>query len=449
MKRKIYNEMLKWKEKYAGKYALLIEGARRVGKSYIAEEFAKNNYKSYIIIDFNNVNDRIKEQFYNGLNDLNTFYMYLMSEYGVQLYERESLIVFDEVQLFPRARSALKYLVADGRYDFIETGSLMGIKENVQDILIPSEEYALKMYPLDFEEFLWACGNETLMEVIKKNFNEHKEMGALHRKAMEYFRKYMIVGGMPQAVQTFVDTKYNLEETDNVKRSILKLYEDDMYKHASNYGLKVKKIFDEIPGQLQRHEKKFKITALDTDAKTRDYEDAFMWLQDAMIANLAFNTTEPSVGLKLNTDISTYKLYMGDTGLLLSHTFDVKTLVNEKIYTKILYDDLEFNEGMIMENIVAQMLICAGNELYFYSKASKESIDRMEIDFLVLSHKISSKHNICPIEVKSGKNYTLNSLNKFREKYSNFLDKAYVIHTGDYKEKDNVIYLPIYMTSLL
>ena len=304
MQRKIYDKLVKWKEDSNGKTALLIDGARRVGKSYIVEEFAKNNYKSYIMIDFNRAPLEIKNLFDLYLDDLDNLFLYLSNYYNVKLYERESLIIFDEVQLYPRARSAIKYLVADGRYDYIETGSLVSINENVKDILIPSEEQHLKMYPMDFEEFLWALDNHGLMELIEKSFKERKPLGNIfHRKAMDYFRQYMIVGGMPQAVLEYVNTK-DFNKVDQIKRNILDLYREDIIKHSGKYSLKVRSIFDEIPSQLQKHEKKFRITSLDKDAKTRDYEDAFMWLDDAMIVNQAFNTTEPSIGLSLNLDNS-------------------------------------------------------------------------------------------------------------------------------------------------
>ena len=450
MQRKIYDKLVKWKEDSNGKTALLIDGARRVGKSYIVEEFAKNNYKSYIMIDFNRAPLEIKNLFDLYLDDLDNLFLYLSNYYNIKLYERESLIIFDEVQLYPRARSAIKYLVADGRYDYIETGSLVSINENVKDILIPSEEQHLKMYPMDFEEFLWALDNHGLMELIEKSFNERKPLGDIfHRKAMDYFRQYMIVGGMPQAVLEYVNTK-DFNKVDQIKRNILDLYREDIVKHSGKYSLKVRSIFDEIPSQLQKHEKKFRITSLDKDAKTRDYEDAFMWLDDAMIVNQAFNTTEPSIGLSLNLDNSFYKCYMADTGLLISKAFDEKSIVEEEIYKKILFDKLEYNGGMILENIVAQMLVSNGHKLYFYSNSSREnSNDRMEIDFLISKSKITNKHNISPIEVKSGKNYTLVSLNKFRKKYANYLATPYIIHTSDYKEEDDIVYLPVYMTILL
>lgn len=449
MQRKIYNKILDWKEKSKGSTALLIDGARRVGKSYIVEEFAKNNYKSYILLDFNKVPDDIKNLFNIYLDDLDSLFLYLSNYYNVTLYERNSLIIFDEVQLYPKARSAIKYLVADGRFDYIETGSLVSIKENVQEILIPSEEQHLQMYPLDFEEFMWALDNHNLMNLIKKCFEEKKSLGeTLHRKAMNYFRQYIIVGGMPQVVEEYVKTN-NFADIDQIKRNIINLYRDDIRKHARNYSMKVESIFDSIPSQLQKHEKKFKITALNKDAKFRDYEDAMFWLTDAMIINQCFNATEPSIGLKLNSDNTFLKCYMADTGLLISHSFDENGLVSEEIYKKILFDKLEFNGGMIIENIVSQMLVASGHKLYFYSNNSKSKEDRMEIDFLIAKNSITSKHNICPIEVKSGKNYTLTSLNKFRKKYKDKLSDAYVIHTGDYRQIDGIIYLPLYMTPLL
>lgn len=356
MKRKIYEELLKWKLEENGHTALLIDGARRVGKSYIVEEFAKAEYKNYILIDFNRVNKEVTDLFINYLNELDTFFMYLSGYYNIKLYERETLIIFDEVQLFPKARAAIKYLVADGRYDYIETGSLMTIKKNVKDIVIPSEERHIKMFPLDFEEFLWALGNDTLMDIIKKCFNEKKMMGqVIHRKAMDYFRQYLIVGGMPQAVDAYVKT-HDFDRVDRVKRDILELYRADIIKHAEGYEMKVGQIFDDIPAQLQKHDKKFKLSSLKKEARFRDYDDALFWLNDAMIVNICYKSTAPNIGLKLNMDRLTLKCYMADTGLLISHAFDENGIVSEEIYKKLLFDKLEVNKGMIVENIVAQML---------------------------------------------------------------------------------------------
>lgn len=450
MKRKIYDKLLCWKQEENGRTALLIDGARRVGKSYIAKEFAQKEYKSYIIIDFNIAPKEIKDLFENYLHDLDVFFMYLANFYQVKLYERHSLIIFDEVQLFPKARAAIKYLVADGRFDYVETGSLMSIKKNVRDILIPSEEHHLKMFPLDFEEFLWAMGNDMLMDFIRQCYDKKRPLGqALHRKAMDYFRQYMIVGGMPQAVANYINTR-DFECVDRIKRDILELYKADIVKHAAGYEMRVAQIFDDIPAQLQKHERSFKLSSLKKDARMRDYEDAIFWLQDAMIANICYNSTAPNIGLKLNQDRLTLKCYMADTGLLISHAFDENGLVSEEIYKKLLFDKLEANTGMIIENIVAQMLTVSEHKLYFYSNPARDDVsNRMEIDFLVAKSKISNRHNISPIEVKSSKNYTLTSLKKFMLKYNEQLYVPYVLHPSDLKEENGITYLPLYMTPLL
>ena len=449
MKRKIYEELLKWK-KDSGKSALLIDGARRVGKSYIAEVFAKAEYKSYILIDFNNTSNDVFDLFMHYLNDLDTLFMYLSGYYNVKLYTRKSLIIFEEVQLCPRARAAIKYLVLDGRYDYIETGSIVSIKKNVKDIVIPSEERHIKMYPMDFEEFLWAMGNETLVPLIYKYFMDMKQLGqAMHRKAMDLFRQYLIVGGMPQAVAEYAASR-DIDKVDQIKRDILNLYRADISKHANGYELKVAGIFDEIPAQLTKHDKKFKLSSIKKEARFRDYEDALFWLDDARIINACYNSTEPNIGLKLNMDRLTLKCYMADTGLLISHTFDEKGVTTEEIYKKLLFDKLEINKGMFIENIVAQILACSGHKLYFYSNPSRDDRDsRMEIDFLIAKNKISDRRNISPIEVKSGKNYTLTSIKKFRDKYRSSLHTPYVVHTKDLKIEDEVVYLPVYMTPFL
>lgn len=450
MKRKIYTTLLDWKERRAGKTALLIDGARRVGKSYIVEAFAKKEYRSYILIDFFTASQDVKDLFENYLHDLDTFFLFLSNYYQVKLYPRETLIIFDEVQEFPRARGAIKYLVADGRYDYIETGSLMSIKKNVQDALIPSEEHHVNLYPMDFEEFLWALGDDMLMPFIKERFEKKQPLGpALHRKAMDLFRQYLIVGGMPQAVKEFVESR-DFDEVDRVKRDILTLYRADMMKHAQGYEIKVARVFDEIPAQLQKHERKFKLADLEKNARMRDYEDALFWLDDAMIVNTCYNSTAPNIGLKLNMDRLTLKCYMADTGLLISHAFDENGIVSEEIYKKILFDKLEVNMGMIVENVVAQMLVASGHKLYFYSNPSREDKSaRMEIDFLIAKDKISNRHNISPIEVKSSTRYTLTSLRKFVTKYKEQTHIPYVIHPNDFKEEDGIVYLPLYMTPML
>ena len=422
MKRKIYDELVKWKNESNGEVALLINGAKFIGKSYIAEQFAKENYESYILIDFNKVGSEIKELFDHYLDDLDKLFMYLTNYFKVDLKPRKSLIIFDEVQLCPRARSAIKYLVADGRYDYLETGSLISIKKNVQNILIPSEERHIYMYPMDFEEFLWAMGNNNLMSLIKTCYEEKKPLGQLmHREAMDYFKQYLIIGGMPQALLKYIDTK-DFKEVDKIKRDILTLYKEDIVKYGGDDVNKIQSIFEEIPSQLQKHEKRFTFNSLEKDARYRDYSGAFFWLQESMIVNVAYNTTEPNIGLRLNRESSALKCYLGDTGLLLSLAFDEKGLMDEDIYRKILFNKLTFNEGMIIENIVAQMLTSSGKKLYFYFNYDKEnSSNNMEIDFLIAKSKITSKHNISPIEVKSGKNYTYSSLNKFKNKYKDYL----------------------------
>ena len=450
MKRKIYADLLEWKKQSNGSTALLIKGARRVGKSYIVEEFAKKEYKAYVLIDFNKVSDEIKNLFHNYLDNLDLFFLYLSNYFDVKLIERETLIIFDEVQLFPRARSAIKYLVADGRYDYIETGSLISIKKNVKDILVPSEERHINMYPLDFEEFLWSCDNDMLMPFIRNQFLRKEPMGqALHRKAMDYFRQYLIVGGMPQAVQKYQDTS-DFEEVDRVKRDILTLYADDISKYAEGYSTRVVNLFDGIPSQLSKQNRKYRLSAISKNARFREYEDALFWLTDAMIVNNCYNSTEPNIGLRLNTDRMTLKCYMGDTGLLISHAFDERGMVTEEVYKKILFDKLEVNQGMIIENVVAQMLVANNHKLYFYSNPTREdSSSRMEIDFLLAKSKITNRHNISPIEVKSSNRYTLTSLKKFMKKYKQQLHTPYVLHTLDLKVEDDIVFLPLYMTPML
>lgn len=450
MRRKIYNRLLQWKNKNNGESALLVQGARRVGKSYIVEEFAKKEYRSYILIDFNIIDPQVKDMFLHDLNDMNTFFLKLTTFFNTKLYDRESLIILDEVQLFPRARSAVKYLVTDGRYDYIETGSLISIRENVKDILIPSEEDHINLYPMDFEEFLWAIGNETMMTLIQSCFQNKKPLGqALHRKAMDLFRQYLIVGGMPQVVDAFVSHR-DFDRVDQAKRRILNLYRDDIRKHAKGYEMKVEAIYDELPSQLKNQNRHFKLSSLKEGARFDEYKDSLFWLSDAMIVNNCYNSTEPSIGLNLNRDRTLLKCYMGDTGLLISHAFDENGIVSEEIYKKLLLDKLEVNMGMILENAVAQMLTANGHKLYFYANSSRnDASSRMEIDFLTTKDKISSRHNISPIEVKSGKNYTLSSLKKFIKKYSEQMYTPYVLHTGDLKEEDGILYLPLYMTPFL
>ena len=448
MKRKIYEDILKWKNNSAGRTALLIDGARPVGKSYVAKQFAIAEYKSYILIDFSKAPKKVIKLFFGCTDDTDAFFKSLSDFYKTKLFERETLIILDKVQLCPCARSAINHLVADGRYDYIETGTLIPDKKSGKDIL-PVEEY-LKMYPMDFEEFLWAMGEDDLMPVIRTSYEKKQPLRReLHQRAMDYFRRYMIVGGMLQAVGKYAET-FNFDSVDRIKREILELYRSDIAKCAGRNRIRTEQVFENIPSQLQKNNKKFKLSSLKKAARFRDYDDAMFWLSDAMIANICYNSTAPSIGLKLNMDRLTLKCYMADTGLLISHAFDENGIVSEEIYKKLLFDKLECNKGMIVENLVAQMLTAAGHKLYFYSNPSRDEVsERMEIDFLIAKSKISSRHNISPIEVKSGKNYTLTSLKKFRNKYAEQTDTPYVLHTGDLKEEDGITYLPLYMTPLL
>ena len=456
MRRKIYDKLLEWKRNHKGYTALLIEGARRIGKSYIIEEFARKEYVSYILIDFSKVNPQVMEFFNLYMDDLDMLFMNLELYFRRKLTPRQtkdeearSLIIFDEVQFCPRARAAIKHLVADRRYDYIETGSLISIKKNVKDIMLPSEEHAIEMFPMDFEEFLWAMGDEMLMPYIRMQFDKRLPMEGFHRRAMDYFRQYLIVGGMPQAVSKYVET-LDFEKVDEVKRDILALYRNDIRKYADNQETKVAAIFEEIPGQLQKHEKKFVLSDLQSEARMRDYSQAFFWLSDAKIINCCYNSTDPNIGLKLNEKRTTLKCYMADTGLLVSHAFDERGIVSADLYRKLMFDKLEVNKGMLVENIVAQMLRAAGHKLYFFSNSSRISADdRMEIDFLIAKPVTTGRHNISPIEVKSGQRYTLNSLRKCITKYGSQLSTPYVLHDKDVKIDDGIVYLPLYMTPLL
>lgn len=456
MKRKIYQTLLKWKKECKGEVTLLIEGARRIGKSHIVEEFGHDEYESYILVDFSKVSPQVMEFFDLYLDDLDTLFQNLELYFRCKLFPRQSrgeearsLIIFDEVQFCPRARSGIKHFVKDNRFDYIETGSLVSIKKNVKDIMIPSEEHPVQMYPMDFEEFLWALGDEMIMPHIRSQFEKKKPMGAFHRRAMDYFRQYMIVGGMPQAVKKYIETRDFLK-VDEVKRDILALYRNDIKKYADNQETKVSAIFEEIPGQLQKHEKTFRLSALREDARMRDYSQAFFWLNDAKVINCCYNSTEPSIGLKLNEDRSTLKCYLNDTGLLISHAFDERGIVTEDLYRKLMFDKLEVNQGMLVENIVSQMLKASGHNLFFFSNSSRTSAeDRMEIDFLIAKPTTTSRHNISPIEVKSGARYALTSLTKCMAKYAKDLSTPYVLHEKDLKIEDGIVFLPLYMTPLL
>ena len=445
LKRKIYDDLLVWKKRSGGAAALMIDGARRVGKSFLCEQFAKNEYKSHIIIDFGNAPKDILGLFQNDSSDLDLFFAKLSAFYSKTLYKRESVIVFDEVQQFPRARQLIKYFVADGRYDFIETGSLIRLKKNVQDIIIPSEEEHIEIFPFDFEEFLWALGDMATIPVVKRCFDAKTPLGqALHRKIMNDFRQYILVGGMPQAVLEYVKTK-DFEAVDIVKRRILKLYRDDVSKFAEGYEDKVFAVFDGIPAQLSKKEKKYKLSSISKQARFRSYEDSFVWLAEAMVANTCFNATDPGIGLALSADYATQKCYMADTGLLISHTFMDSPYVENELYKAILFDKLGINEGMIMENVAAQMLKRNGHKLYFYSRNDKANRENhMEIDFL-----ITEKKKIAPIEIKSGSYKSHTSLDKFKKKFSSKLSNSYILCAKDVMIKDGIVHLPIYMAMFL
>lgn len=445
LKRKIYDELVAWKNNSNGSTALMIDGARRVGKSFIAEEFAKAEYKSHVLIDFGNAPKDILDLFINDSADIDLFFAKLAAFYSTALHRRESLIIFDEVQQFPRARQLIKYLVADGRFDYLETGSLIRLKKNVQDIIIPSEEEHIEMFPLDFEEFLWAMGDEATYPLIKRCFETKKPLGsALHRKIMNDFRQYILVGGMPQSVLAYMNGK-DFEASDTAKRRILKLYRDDIAKFAAGYEDKVYALFDGIPGQLSKKEKKYKLSSLGKQARFRNYEDSFIWLDEAMIVNACFNATDPHVGLALSADNSTQKCYMADTGLLVSLTFQDKKYMDNELYRAILFDKLNINEGMLVENIVAQMLRINRSRLYFYSRSDNlHRENNLEIDFLITEGK-----KVAPVEVKSSDYRSHSSLDKFRKHFSSISGNSYILYTKDVMIKDGIIHLPLYMAGLL
>lgn len=445
LKRKIYDRLLEWKEKDHGSCALLLDGARRVGKSYIAEQFGRNEYKSYVLIDFAHLPEEVRDIFENDLNDFDLFFNKLSAYYRKILYKRESLIIFDEVQRYPKARELIKYLVADGRYDYLETGSLISLRMNVEDIVIPSEEEHVEMYPMDFEEFLWAIGDETTVPYLRECFELLRPLGqAVHRRVMNDFRQYILVGGMPQAVEAYRTTK-SFEDADRIKKRILTLYRQDIIKFARGYEAKVLSIFDEMPSQLSKTEKKYKLASISKGSRFRDYENAFLWLAEAMVINTCYNATEPTVGLSMSEEHTTRKCYMADTGLLVTHSFMDDKFTDNELYRDILLDRLHVNEGMLMENIAAQELRAGGHKLYFYSRSdTNKRENNMEIDFL-----IRQKRKICPIEIKSGTYRKHSSLDKFRSKFKGKIGQAYILYTKDILIKENVIHLPIYMAMFL
>lgn len=449
-KRKIYKNLLNWKNQSKGSTALLVEGARRIGKSTIVEEFAKNEYKSYLLIDFSKKDKKVIEYFEDYATELDTFFMMLQTYFGVNLKRRESVIIFDEVQIYPQARAMIKHLVADGRYDYIETGSLISIHENVKDILIPSEEDSIKMYPMDFEEFAWALNENNLVDYIRLCFTNREPLDErLHHKSMLLFKQYMLVGGMPKPVKSFVDNNKDFNLCDKEKRRILKLYREDIMKIKSANKVKVLSIYDQIPGLLSKHEKRVVYSELENGNTISNYFDSFFWLDDSMICNECFNCSDPNIGLSINEDRTYVKCYMGDTGLLVAHAFDENDLISEDIYKQILNDRLSINEGMFYENAIAQMLVANGHRLYFYNHYNNEQHrNDIEIDFLISNgSKVNLK--IYPVEVKSNKRYSINSLLKFNDKFKQRIGESYVIHPKNLQVKEDIIYLPSYMTFCL
>lgn len=449
-KRKIYSRLLDWKNSCQGKKALLVEGARRIGKSTIVEKFAKNEYESYILIDFNDVSDRVLKNFDENLSDLDTFFMLLSAEYGVTLKRRKSVIIFDEIQRFTKARQSIKKLVKDGRYDFIETGSLISIKENVKDITIPSEERSIKMYPMDFEEFAWVLGEEKLMEYIRLCFEKRTPLEeGFHKKATLLFRQYMLVGGMPQSVAAFVENDRSFEMADAEKRDILAMYRNDIMKIGAQYKSKVLSIYDQIPAFLSQHEKRVRLSDVAAGSSIDQYSDTFFWLGDSMIANECFNCNDPSIALAMNENRSAVKCYMGDTGLLVSLAFDANVIADEMLYKQILNDKISLNEGMLYENIVAQMLACNGHKLFFYNRYNEEAHrNDIEVDFLLAKQGVS-KYKLYPIEVKSTKRYTTKSLDAFMDAFGKFVDVAYIVHPKNLEKKGRVLCIPDYMAMCL
>ncbi len=448
IKRKIYDKILDWKESAKGSKALLVEGARRIGKSTVVEEIGKKEYKSYILIDFNMASKKIFNLFDN-LNEMDVFFQTLSLEYNTRLYNRDSLIIFDEIQKFPKAREAIKYLVADGRYDYIETGSLISIKENVEGITIPSEERKLKMYPLDFEEYMVYMGEELLVEYIQECYQKRVPLEqSQHKKAMHLFKEYILVGGMPQSVVAFKSNARNFFAADIEKRDILNLYRDDIRKAARRYNSKVSAIFENIPGYLSTHEKKIVLNEIEPGATFDRYDEPLFWLDDSMICNLCYKCNDPNVGLALNKNESAVKCYMGDTGLLVSLAFAENEITEQKVYKNIMDGKLSLNKGMLYENVIAQMIVAKGKKLYFYTRYSDEKHrNDIEIDYL-LSNDSSTNYRINPIEVKSSKNYSTVSMGKFMDVFKRKVENPMIVHPKNLVEVEGVLRIPAYMFAL-
>lgn len=441
-KRKIYDKLLEWKKDSDGKTALLIEGARRIGKSTVVEEFAKNEYKSYILIDFSIAPKAVLELF-EDISDLNYLFLQLQLQFRVDLTERKSLIIFDEVQKCPLARQAIKHLVKDRRYDYIETGSLISIKKNVQNIVIPSEERRINMYPMDYEEFLWAIGDNTSYNIIRKFYEMGRPVGQqLNRKLLRDFRLYMLVGGMPQAVQEYINTN-NFRLVDAVKRDILNLYEDD-FKKIDPTG-RISMLFDSIPAQLNKNASRYQVSSvLSKNTRADDILTLIAEMADSKTVLVSYHANDPNVGLSSNKDLSKFKMFVCDTGLFTTLMFKDKDFTENEIYEKLLGDILSANLGYLYENVVAQILAANGNELFYYTFLKAPSRHNYEIDFL-----LARKNKICPIEVKSSGFKAHASLDHFIEKYSSRILKKYLAYTKDYAQENSIIYLPVYMLPFL
>jgi predicted AAA+ superfamily ATPase len=440
-KRKIYQKLLDWKKRSAGKTALLIEGARRVGKSTVVEAFAKAEYDSYVLIDFAFAAQTVHEMFAD-LNDLDFFFLQLQLHFGVDLIKRKSLIIFDEVQFCPLARQAIKKLVADGRYDYIETGSLISIKKNTADILIPSEERKLTMYPMDYEEFMWALNERSTVPLLKQAFDSRKPLGdALNHDMMRTFRLYMLIGGMPQAVQAYLENN-NFQPVDEIKRDILDLYKEDFYK--INPSGKLSALFDAIPSELSKHASGYQVSSVLPQDRRSTLSEELSELIASKTVLAAYHATDPSIGLTISRDNTRFRLYLFDTGLMVTQIFRDKSFTDNVIYKKLLGNKLPANLGVLYENVVAQTLAANGHALYYYTFQNETSKRNYEIDFL-----ISMNSKICPIEVKSSGYKAHTSLDLFSKKYSNRIFRKYVIRTKDYLEENEVIYLPIYLAQFL
>lgn len=440
-KRKIYDELLLWKRTDDGRTAVLIQGARRVGKSTIVEEFAANEYETYILVDFAACSTEIQELF-NDLSDLNRIFMRLQLEYGVELKKRKSAIIFDEVQLAPKARQAIKYLVKDGRYDYIETGSLISIRKNVKDILIPSEEVKLYMYPMDYEEFKWALGDTATIKLLQSCFQNRTSLGdATNRKLMRDFRLYMLVGGMPQAVASYLESN-NLEKVDSVKRSIITLYEDDFNKIDPTGN--ASKMFRQIPAQLTSNANRYQAWSATDGKRNSELAEIISEIKESMVVNMSYHANDPSVGMALHQDPDKYKMFAGDTGLFVTLAFWDKKFTDNTIYHKLLSDKLSADLGYVYENAIAQMLKASGHELYYYTFPTDSGKHNYEVDFL-----IADGDKISPIEVKSSGYKAHASLDAFCKKFSARIKNKYLIYTKDMRKEEDVQYLPAYMTMFL